>query len=362
MTRERWGPSERMGDEYAPGERVELHAAAAGVVAGLGAFFVVSHLAGGGDGLVRATLYDVPFIVLSVSLLYAGYWLLACDVGPRRVSRIAMWSLAGFLVLLAVGVWASGGRAADVQSAAEFAVDVGTVGATTGLLVGLEGERRLRKQGRDAHVAVQRAEGQFAFFNRLLRHHLLNGLAVVRGHAELLAEVYDDPPEAVDVINRRCDEIVELVRNVELLSRAFTGDLTVEAVDPTLPLVHAVESARTAGADVEVHCAHRDGSRVLANDRIGLVFGAVLDAAVESADGGRVTVETAERGEEFVVSIAFDGSHSPGFDAAVRPGEHGDEDLEVFLAETLLEYFGGSLDLPAGGAGSALALRLLLVD
>lgn len=362
MTRDRDGVTGAADDAHPVDDRTELHGAAAGIVTGLGAFFVLRHLEPGGGGLVQASLYDVPFILLSVSMLYAGYWLLRYDADHRQVSRVALSSLAGLLVLVGVGVWASGGRAGDVQSAVRLAVDVGTVGASSGLLVGLEGERRRRKLDRDASVAVDRAEDRFAFFNRMLRHHLLNGVAVVQGHAELLADVQDDPPESVEIIRRRCDDIVDLVRNVEMLSRTFTGDLTVDAVDPNPPLVDAIESARAEGADVEVLGDVEDGRLVQGNDRIDLVFGAVLDAAIEAADDDRVTVGTAQRAGEFIVSFAFDGSLPAEEGDVVRPGEYGDEAVELFLAETLLEYFGGSLDLPTGESRSAFTLGVPLLD
>jgi len=362
MTGGRDGSFEFARGERATEDRFELRGAAAGVVTGLGAFFAVRHLASAGGGIVPATLYHVPFLLLSVSMLYVGYWLLNCDADHRRVSRIALWSFAGFLVLVAVGVWVSGGRATGVEGAAQLALDVGTVGASTGLLVGLEGERRRRKLDRHAGRAADRADEQLAFFNRMLRHHLLNGVAVVRGHAELLADTCSDSPDAVDVIRQRCDEIADLVRRVETLSRAFTGDLAVRPTDPTPALTDAIEANRAAGADVEVVDDGRGGAPVLANDRIDLVFSAVLDAAVEAADDDRVIVETAALDGEFRASFAFDGALGVGPHGGVEPGEYGDEEFELFLAETLLEYAGGSMELPADGPGSVLTLRLPLVD
>ena len=362
MTGGRDGPLGFATGDPDPEDRTELRGAAAGVVAGLGAFFAISQLARAGGDVVASTLYHVPFLLLSGSLLYAGYWLLDSDADHRRVGRVALWSFAGFLVLVAVGVWLSGGRVTGVRSAASLAVDVGTIGASSGLLVGLEGERRRRKLDRDAHLAVDRADERLAFFNRMLRHHLLNGVAVVRGHAELLADTCRDSPDAVDVIRQRCDEIADLVRSVETLSLAATGDLDVRPTDPASPLDDAIEVARAAGARVEVVDDGRGGRQVLASDRLDLVYSAVLDAAVEAASDDRVIVETATSDGEFRASFAFDGTLGVDPHRGVDPGEFGDEAFGLFLAETLLEYSGGSMDLPAGGPGSVVTLRLPLVD
>ena len=360
MTGGRDGSLEFAGDRRAPEARSGLRGAAAGVVTGLGAFFLVRHLASAGGANVPAALYHVPFLLLSVAMLYAGYWLLNCDADHRRVGRVALWSAAGFLALVAVGVWASGGRTTGVQAAARLALDVGTVGASSGLLVGLEGERRRRAHDRHTHRAADRADERLAFFNRLLRHHLLNGVAVVRGHAELLADTCRDSADTVDVIRQRCDEITDLVRSVETLSRASTGELAVRPTDPTPPLADAIDANRAAGARIEVVDDGRGGRPVLATEGISLVFSAVLDATVEAAVDDRVTVETATAGGEFRASFAFDGTLGLDPRGGVEPGEYGDEAFGLFLAETLLEYVGGSMELPADGPGSVLTIRLPL--
>lgn len=343
-------------------DRSELRGAAAGVVAGFGAFFAVSYAVTAAGRPAASGLYDAPFVLLSVALLYAGYWLLRCDFPHRRVARVALWSLSGFVALVSVGVWLAGGRAVGAQSAATLAVEVGTVGASSGLLVGLCGERRRRRLDRDNRVAVERVEEQLAFFNRMLRHHLLNGVAVVRGHADLLAEGQTDPSESVEIIRRRSDEIVHLVRNVETLSRAYTGDMPVRAVDPGPAIRAAIESVQEGDGAVDVRGDYSDGDRVRANDRLPVIFEAVLDETLAVAGEGGVTVETSKQGGAFAASVAFDGSFV-GYDGGtVDAGDHGDGALGLFVAETLVEYFGGSLELAARDSRSVLTVWLPLAD
>ena len=343
-------------------DRAELRGAAAGVVAGLGACFVVRHLANVGTEPSIAGVYDVPFVLLSVALLYSGYWLLRSDFDHHRVAHIAIWSLAGFAALVAIGVWLSGGRALDVQGSVALVLDVGTVGASSGLLAGLCGERRRRLFDRDARLAADRAEERFAFLDRLLRHHLLNGVAVVRGHAELLTQGEEDPAEAIEIIRHRSDEIVHLVRNVEALSRTFTGDLPVYGVDPGPPLDAAVESARSNGAVVAVRGDPEAAGRVLANDRLQVVFETVVAETTSVAVDRQVTIETGTRGGEFVARFAFDGTLADDPDAAVDAGPYGDDALGLFIADTLVEYFGGSLEVAVTGFRTVLTVRLPLAD
>lgn len=356
-----WRPA--LAREVAPLEGGHaLRAGAAGVVAGLGVFFVVRHLAGAGAEPAAAGLHDVPFVLLSAAVLYAGCWLLRWEVPHRQVARVALWSLAGFLALVAIGVWLGGGRAVATQGAASIALDVGTVGASSGLLVGLEGERRRRRLEGDAGLAVERAEERVAFINRMLRHHLLNGAAVVRGHAELLADEPEDPGNAIEVIRRRSDEMVHLVRNVETLSRAYTGEMPVHAVDPAPKLRAAVSSTgeRADGVDVEIERC--DQCLVTANDRLRAAFETAIDGCLAIVDDGRLAVDATARDGEFAVAITFDGSVVESPSAAADAGEHGDGALGLFVAETLVEYFGGTLELAVEGPRSALTVRLPLVE
>lgn len=319
----------------------QLRAAAAGVLIGLGGYFVVQHLSFAVAAAEFVGLYDLPFVALSVALLYSGYWLLGSDVPTRCVGRVVVYSFAGFLALIAIAIWLGGDRAIDLQGSVALVLDVGTVGASSGLLVGLEGERRRLAGG--GRAEARQAEERFAFFNRLLRHHLLNGVAVVRGYAELLAENHDEPPEEVELIRRRSDEIVDLVRNVETLGKAVTGELTSHPVDPLPPLRDAVETVGEDRPDTPIEADLAGDGRVLANGNLDDVFGAVLDAAAEAADGGPVSVATSTD-HEFVASFAFEGAPTTGIEPHAHPGEHGEEALGLYLAETLVEYFDGAIE------------------
>lgn len=342
----------------------ELRAGAAGLVAGLGVFFLGRYLSVGAGASLRAAILEAPFLLLALSLLYAGVWLFRSDICPRRVGCVAGWSFAGFLALVAIGVWIGAGGSGPIHRSALLTLDVGAVGASSGLLVGLENERRQRRVDRDAieaSLAAERAEERFAFFNRLLRHHLLNGLAVVRGHAELLSAAQDDPPEEVRIIQRRSDEIVALVRNVETLARAAAGDLPRYAVDPVPQLRDAVRTIRheqpAAAIDLDVvACGH-----VVGNDQIGIAFEAILRTVVEAADGDAVVVETVAREGAIVVHVGLEGSSAGGAILGGDPSTRSESDLGYFLAETLIEYFGGTVDEPVEG-WSGLSISLPLAE
>lgn len=331
-----------MTDAVRRGEGPTLRAGAAGVVCGLGVYFVVQHLVLWAGGLVS----DLPFLVLSVAVIYAGSWLFLSDVPDHAVGRIALASLAGLVGLIGVALWLGGGRTLVSGGAVSTAVDVGTVGASAGLLVGLEGERRRgREPGRQE---ARRAEAQFAFVNRLLRHHLLNGMAVIQGYAQLLAEAEDEPAPELEVIRRRSDEVADLIRNLETLGRAAAGELPTQSVEPTPPLRAAIETVREdASVAVETDLDHDEVIR--APSELTTVFESVLDAAVNGSGEGPIQV-TSRVNDEFVVRIEGGG------DAVVPSAErlpataHDDGGLGLFLAETLVAGVDGRLERTDDGA------------
>lgn len=352
------GMGDSRGTACRDGDRSVLRAGGAGVVAGLGAFSLVRYLASVGDVSRSQVAVELPFVVLSLSLLYAGYWLLRSDFTGRRVGRVAAWSTVGFVGLVAIAVWLVAGGSLPLQRAIEVTADVGAIGASSGLLVGLESERRHERVDRDATDAVRaadRAEERFDFLNRLLRHHLLNGLAVIRGQAELLADSREDPPDAVEIIHHRSDEIVDLVRGLEALSRAATDDLERRAIDPTPLLRTSVEAVRREHPRAEVDADVGECPPVVGSGRIGLAFEALLRTAIQAADDDRVRVSTAPRPDAVEIAIRYDGPAprrvAPDLDAATT--DH--EGLRLFLAESLLEYVDGAVEpLDAGG----LSVRL----
>lgn len=337
-------------------DRPRLRAGAAGAVAGFGAACLLQYVTAVGWSSALAAASDVPFLLLALSLVYGGYWLLRSEFCTDRVGRIAVWSVVGFLGLVGVALWLVPSGSTTLHGAVLLTVDAGTVGASTGLLVGLENERRSGGVGAaDPRLAARQAEARFDFFNDLLRHHVLNGVAVVKGHAELLVETREDPPAEAAVIRERSAELADLVRNVDALGRAYSGELGTRPVDPEPALMAAVEGVRRDRPGAEIRTDLRPVSTVVANDRIGTAFGALLRVAVGSAEDGPVAVSMAQEGDEVVVVFSYDGALPDRLVADADPWAYGEGDLGLFLAETLVGYFGGSF---AESADRGFSVRL----
>lgn len=330
-------------------ERPRRRAAAAGAVAGFGAAFLgLQALPRGGSLLDRGVL-ELPFLVLAVALVYVGYWLLGCELDAHGVGRVAASSTVGLVGLLAVLVWLLPLAAGPAGGVLDLTADVGTVGASAGLLVGLES---VRGPARAGAPSAHGADPRFEHFNRQLRHHLLNGTAVIKGHAELLVDADGSDPEAAAVIRSRADELADVARNVGTLGLAATGELPTAPIDVAPLLAGAVARVERERPRASIAVEGRSAGRVLGSAELGTAFGALLRAAVDAADDATVRVATVR--EPAVVEVRFDyeGAPAAGLGGATSPptGE-----LSLHLAETLVSAAAGRV---VGRPATGIAVRL----
>lgn len=159
----------------------------------------------------------ILFFSLSIILIYAGYWLFICDYTHYWVSRIVTWSITGFFGTLLLAYWIFIQQLAlgtSFHNPLYVSLNIGTIGATVGLLMGLQEGRanRRAKIAQRADATANRARSQIAFVNRLLRHHVLNGMNIIHGYANrLITESNGQPPDELTRIQARSDAIVDII-------------------------------------------------------------------------------------------------------------------------------------------------------
>ncbi|ELZ30840.1 multi-sensor signal transduction histidine kinase [Halogeometricum pallidum JCM 14848] len=194
------------------------------------------------------------------------------------------------------------------------------------------------------------------FFNRLVRHNLLNSLNVVRARVEMLEGAVD--PEAathLETVETRTDEMIDLVGKVRTLMRAVdeTDERDLEPTDLGTALGAEVERTRRAFdcAEFDVGKSVAGAGTVLADDLLTEAFENLLVNAVQHNDKETprvwVDVETSER--ETTVRIADNG---PGVDDEVRAQmfEKGRKGLKsngtgfgLYLTREIIESYGGEI-------------------
>lgn len=288
----------------------------------------------------------------SVVLVYAGYWLAGSQFDRRRIWWAGLWTLIGLTGILAIVVLVNSmqlieGRQLSEPTFIQTLLLAAGGGAIGGLLIGISTVKET--------VEAQRAERQrdaLLFVNELLRHNVLNGMQVVKGNAELLAEhVDEDGEELLGTTNDRAESIVELVQNVRVLVDSVSRETSLRPVELEAAVGRSVSEARSANPDADVTVALPDDVSVEADDLLGSVLRNLLSNAVEhnDADTPEVHVDAAVDGDTVRLRVSDNG---PGIPASQRESyfEAGNQDdssvgqgLGLYLVDTLVTRYGGNV-------------------
>lgn len=275
----------------------------------------------------------LPFLLGGLGLSALGVGLMVSDRRPATINTVARWCLLGIAAVVAVALLTptvSMMPIVGLQSGPlvpKFLV----AGAVAGTLTGFHSARA------NVHrrELTQRTNRQ-TVLNRLLRHEVLNKLAVVRGFAEL------DSPDATERVERNADQIEATIDQIGFLADA-PADVTV--VDLTTAVEDAVREVRERYPEVIFRIEGSDTPvEVRAVSRIDAAIQQLLDNAVEHTDSETVTARVDADELSASVAVIDDG---PGLPPAQR----------ALLRERSLPEF----DDPTTGFGLTI-VRLLVEE
>lgn len=311
-------------------------------------YFMEVHRAGttlGVKGLLETALLGIPVIVL-----YCGTaWVSLIRYDEDLLPRLLRWT-AGAGIVFAILVFATtwvietqfdpGEEFLVLQMSSGF-------GSAAGLLIGLMKARanHLGRERARSELTAERREHErerMEYLNHLLRHEVLNGIAIVRGTAGLLIEDVEDPTATrrLRTIHDRSDEVAVFIQQVrtdlpddvqvvgnELLGRVFTN-LMENGIRHNDPPVTLEVTAVVHPKHVEVSVVD-DGDGIDPVDMEELFtyptggdhgFGLSLSRDLVERYGGDLRLErTDETGTEFVVSIPRADIRAP-VENDVEPG------------------------------------------
>ena len=108
------------------------------------------------DIAIAIAMDGVPFAAMAAALVYAGYWLARDSDFEGTATRVVIWGTGATIAFAAVAalfLFSQQVTTGNIDRAAFLTVDIVTVGALTGVLVGL-----YDAQSRNRLRALERAE------------------------------------------------------------------------------------------------------------------------------------------------------------------------------------------------------------
>lgn len=300
---------------------------------------------------LAVTLGTVLPSFLAVALVVAGFWVAFTDDLDEQTSlRMLEWSVAGM-----AGVGTLGGLALFLQREGyvihrPLYVVTSTVvsGALAGFGIGLY-EVWTDRQRRE----LEREREKLDHLNRLLRHHLLNGMNVLLAKVDLARERTDDLRVAADLddAHLRGEEIVTLVEQVSAI--ASPDDEPPSEIDLPQLLRGEVERLRATRSDDAISLAEPlPEVSVQSSPALGEAVSVLLKDAL--ADGGRATVSAAIDGDGVLVNVTAPGTTTADGGEQLLGGPGSDVGLSV--ADVLVERAGGELQV--GQPHGSVTIRL----
>lgn len=238
----------------------------------------------------------------------------------------------------------------------------GTVGMLRDVTERKRREERLERQSR--HLEL---------LNRVLRHDVRNDMQYIVLMGDALKEEVDDG-ETRDVLETLVDNAehaVELTKTVRDLVEVVTanGEQPLEPQRLDRTVMDELEAV-SESTEVRVDAEPVPPVRVEADDMLGSVFRNLFQNAVEHNDEGvpELEISVRESAEEVILQIADDG---PGIPEEVRSDLFGRNErglqsdgtgVGLYLVDTLVDRYGGEIDLLETDDGATFELRLRKFD
>lgn len=320
----------------------------------LGVVFFAMYLfyLGSNEAYLRGPVWLLPLglllvAVLSFALVYGGYWVWNSDFSAEQGWQVTIWLFAGLIAALALTFWPIFYQrivGVTIEDPIFILLVSCGLGANAGVVAGIS---QVSSERQFQHV--QQARDSLEFLNRLLRHNILNAVSIIQGNAELLSERAhtDETVERARTIRRQSEQIDQLIQNTKVLVQRIEGGFDPQRVDLTAVLDEQLDVAEQTHGEAVIESTLESEVTVRADPLVSAVVENLVTNAVDHNDREtpKVAVTLETRDGSAILRIADNGPGIQGKDKdeLVDPGQHGDQGLGLYLVDTLVSQYGGSL-------------------
>ena len=208
---------------------------------------------------------------------------------------------------------------------------------------------------------LREAEKRAELYNSLMRHDMGNRAQIARGYMEVLkdTELTEEQKKFVDRAIKMIEESQEMTQKVRNIDRArdkhklgrFKLDEIIEkALSSYIP--HAEENGITIEYDGK-------GGEVIADEMADDIFSNIIGNAIEHSGCSRIKISVNDEKEFYRVTIEDNGKGIPRdmkdkiFKWGFRGRESRGSGLGLYLVKTIVESYGGRVELRNGKGGGA---------
>lgn len=337
----------------------------------------LDHLLAELDEFIAMLIGVGPTLIISLVLVYAGWWLFRSDIDDQFDHWIAFWTVSGTIAVVIVGTVVMVYQAAHETPLTDVSymyVNWASSGALGGFILGVyDAQRRASQRDlRESHRQLSRKEQaleetteQLEALNRVVRHDIRNDMAVILGWAKTLEDHVDtEGRDALDRVLTQSRHVVELTETarefIESLSQE--GSPTLTPIDLQQTLHAEVETARETYPEATIQVHELPSVQVQATEMLSAVFRNLLsNAAQHTGDSPpEITVSAEAQDKTVTVRVADTGPGIPD-DQKEKIFGKGEKGLDsegtgigLYLVQTLVEQFNGKVWVEDNGPTGAV--------
>jgi signal transduction histidine kinase len=296
-------------------------------------------------------------LLLAMVLIGVGLWLWVSPFNDASVLRVAGWLLFSMALLGIVFLWIFSHQFIRGEPFRHYRFILAnnlSVGGVIGVVLGLYDARSRQYRHRIKQERANLADEQdkLAFLNRMLRHHVLNGMNIITGHTDSLTEFTEtEGREHLTVIQEQCDDIIEFVQELRTLTSTLVEDTELYSRDLSAVLSQRIAAIQRAHEHVTVTADIPDGVSVAADELLEQVIENLLTNAIRHADTNspEVVVTVAEATETVTVRVADNGPGIPDdrkdavFEWETKGEERQGMGIGLAIVDTLVDRYGGEV-------------------